>query len=306
MKSRRVKVAVVGAGEIGTALGGLLRRRARVVLWDKNPRRMPQRCSLEDALKDAVLVFLCVPSFAVVPALRAAREHLSSRCPLVALTKGLIPPRGDTVDEVLRRELGRRPRGILAGPMLAEELLRGKPGGAVLASQSAVPWRRLKPLLAGGKLKVVPSRDERGVALAGVLKNIFAIALGIAEALRLGANARGMLVQEALAEMVLMVRRLGGKASTVYSLAGVGDLVATGSSAFSSNCTLGRVLARGRRGVSLLDSEGARSFALFWSKVAPWREEFPLLESLAEVLVKGRPAREVWQRYFVIEGGEER
>lgn len=300
MGRTKPKIAIIGAGEIGSALGVLLRPQAKVMFWDKNPRRMPRPCSLKEVIEKAELVFLCVPSVAVVPAARAVKEYLPRSCPLIALTKGLIPPRGETVSRVLRRELRQSPFGLLAGPMLAEELLKGKPGGAVLASRSTLPWRRLRPLLRGSKLKVVPSRDEQGVALAGVLKNVYAIALGITDALHLGANARGILVQKALVEMLLIVRRLGGTTQTVYSLAGVGDLVATGTSLFSSNCILGRALVRDAKKASSLDSEGIRSFAMLWRRVSIYRSSLPLLAALAEVVVRGKSARQVWPKLFAV------
>jgi glycerol-3-phosphate dehydrogenase (NAD(P)+) len=146
----------------------------------------------------------------------------------------------------------------------------------------------------------VPSRDEQGVALAGVLKNVYAIALGITDALHLGANARGILVQKALVEMLLIVRRLGGTTQTVYSLAGVGDLVATGTSLFSSNCILGRALVRDAKKASSLDSEGIRSFAMLWRRVSIYRSSLPLLAALAEVVVRGKSARQVWPKLFAV------
>jgi glycerol-3-phosphate dehydrogenase (NAD(P)+) len=191
---------------------------------------------------------------AVVAVAMAGVEGLARRLgplwppalPLLSCTKGLDLDLLATPGQLWCHHLPAGvPLVVLSGPNLATELRQGLPAASVLASEDAAAAVRLQRALSGGNLRLYTNTDPRGTEAAGALKNVMALAAGIADGLGLGANARASLLTRGLAEMGVVLEGLGGQVATLYGLAGLGDLMATATSELSRNYRCGRLLAEG-------------------------------------------------------------
>jgi len=260
------KIAIIGYGELGRAVHKILEKKKdlSIGIWDKKD----QEIKLSGVVSSAEVVFICVPSWCVREALKDIKKYLAKKTLVICLSKGIEPSSAKamagkgrvlkTMDIVLQDELSSSQRfSILSGPMLAEELMIGKNGFAVFASKNKKDFKVISDIFDKTNLRVEYSKDLKGVAWCGVLKNIYALGLGICDGLNLGSNAKGKLAGEAVKEMIEIVEYLGGKKESVLSDAGAADLIATAFSNFSRNRDVGEEL--GKTGVCCLESEGYKS-----------------------------------------------
>lgn len=288
----KTKVLIVGGGEIGTALSKLLKdnKKLGIDLWDIKKSLCTDSKILSEAVKGKELIFLCIPSFAIASCASDMAPHISRKTTVISLTKGLERKTGKLSSEILLENFGWWRTGILAGPMLAEELNMGLSTKAVLASKRNT-FLKVQKLFKGTHLSIEHWRDMKGVSIAGVLKNVYALSLGIAEALKLGSNAKGVLLKMALEEMQILTRRLGGNPKTVLTLAGIGDLQATGNSKFSHNHAAGQEAVHSKK--KKLTSEGALSMPPLLKRLGH-QDLPPLLKAIRDVVVKRKDARETF------------
>ncbi len=278
------RVVFVGAGEIGAALAAVIGDRASISLWDKDASRVPDMRPLEETVPEADAVFVCVPSFAVREVATRIRPMLCAGSVVVVLSKGVEAVTLKTMDAVLEETLAdSHPFGLLGGPMLAEEIVAGLPGIGVFASRAPKAFDQVAPLFEGSCVRVESSDDPRSVALSAVLKNVYAVGLGVAEGLNWGWNGKGWLAGIALQEMKAIAVELGGKASTIESTAGAGDFLATAMSPDSRNRTAGREIAE--RGTCTIESEGCRSLPFILSLLGDRASEFFFLRALDRIVV---------------------
>ena len=298
--SRTARVAIVGAGALGQSLAHLLREKksVRASLYDKEAGKVPDQGTLEETVSGASVILFCVPSWAFRGALEEAGRFLSDGALAVALSKGLEEHSLKTMDAICDEALPpKAPWALLSGPMLARELTEGLAGSGVVASRSREPLRTLRKIFRGTPLSLSYSADARGVALCGVLKNIYSFGIGMADGLRLGNNAKGILVFRALDEMIKLVAKLGGKRSTVSGLAGIGDFVATCFSPFSRNRMAGESI--GETGACSFTSEGSYSLAAFEELLR--REEVnipPFFQLIADVN-RGGDTRTLFENFLI-------
>jgi glycerol-3-phosphate dehydrogenase (NAD(P)+) len=292
----RGKILIIGAGEIGCSLGKLLKRsHADVSLWDKNPKRSKAKRPLFELTKEADIVFFCVPSFALRLALRSVAQHLNKYALVVTLTKG-IEPSGATVDQILEATVRKNEFAILSGPMLGEELSKGLRGFAVVAALKRISFLKLKRLFENSTLKLSYTSDIRGAALGGVLKNIYAVALGMVDGFRWGSNTRGWVAAESIFEISAIGKHLGAREDTLMSTMMLGDFIATGFSAYSRNVQVGMSLAR--TGKCCLESEGSVSIGPLLKLLGPQHQRFPLLSVLAKIMLQKKSTRKVFENLF--------
>lgn len=282
------KVAIIGAGNFGSALGHILAVRSdiAVTLWDNDPGKMPVPQTLAETLSGARVVCMCVPSWSLRAAALSIGSYIAEDTVVVSPTKGIEQGSIQTTDEVLLDVLGGKGSvALLHGPMLAAEMMEGLPSFGTIASRSSQVFPRLRDLFAGTTLTLEHSADLHGVALAGVLKNIYSIGLGMTEAMRLGSNFRGWYVRAAVREMASIIHTLGGSADTAYTSAGIGDLVATGLSPSSRNCKVGHELVQS--GECSTVSEGGESLPQMMELLARAGSTAPIASSIADI-VAGR------------------
>ena len=266
-----MRVAVVGAGGWGTALARLAAARAEVLLWAREPevveavaeRRentmylpghlLPPAVActgdLAAALEGADLVVMAVPSHGFREVLRRARPWLPPVAPVISVTKGIEQGSLKRMTEIVLEETGRDPGavGVLTGPNLAREIAAGQPAATVVATPDPAPALAVQALFMGPTLRVYTNPDVVGCEAAGALKNVMAIAAGMAHGLGYGDNSTAALITRALAELTRLGVAMGGRPLTFAGLAGMGDLVATCISAQSRNRQVGVALGQGRR-----------------------------------------------------------
>lgn len=265
------KIAVIGAGSWGTTMASIAAVSTETALWARrkeladainsthhNPEYLPQlklaetlsaTHDVELAVADANVVFMAVPSHGFRDVLNQAAQHIAERTPIISLTKGIeqntLARMTEIVDSVA---VAHEPSltGVLTGPNLAAEVAVGQPAAAVIAMSDGSTASELQTLLMSPTFRVYTNDDVIGCELAGALKNVMAIASGMSDGLGFGDNTRATLLTRSLAELSRLGVALGGRPETFAGLAGMGDLIATCSSAKSRNHQVGFGLAQGK------------------------------------------------------------
>lgn len=214
---------------------------------------------LKYAIKDAEIILLVVATSGIRPVCKQLREAgLKDNQILVNLSKGLELPSLKRMSEVIKDELPTSKLVVLSGPTLAKEILNGCPTAACAASDDMQAAEFVqKYLTVPSKFRIYTNPDVIGVELGGSLKNVIAIASGFADAMHLGDNCRGTLLTRGMAEIVRVSVALGASPSTLYGLSGMGDLIATCSSPFSRNFTVGSMLGKGKKIDDILNELGS-------------------------------------------------
>ena len=246
-----MRAVVVGATSWGRTLASLVGRAggdAIILCRSAEEARQcaaahPDLAFAAEASGDADAVIWAVPAQRMRENLRAARAP--SDAVHASAAKGIERGTLLRMTEVLREELGDAPIAALSGPNLADEIARGLPAASVAASDSAEAAELVRDLLSSPSFRVYTNRDVAGVELGGALKNVMAIAVGMAVALEAGDNARAALMTRGLAELARLGAALGGEAATFAGLSGMGDLLATCMSPHSRNRAFGERIGRG-------------------------------------------------------------
>ena len=325
IKEKTTKIAVLGAGLWGAVLADHLARGGSTVrIWEFFPelarsldrtRKHPHipgwklaesitvTSRLQEAAQDAELVLNVLPSAhvrATMRGLRAALGATASRVWIVNASKGVEPKTLDTIGDVIGEEIASaKPRILtLSGPSFAREVARGVPTALLLAGKRTAVSERWRRLFDRAPLRVTWSADRKGVELGGSLKNVLAIACGVVDGLHEGGNTRAALMTQGLSEMGKIMRACGGRLDTAYGLAGIGDLILTGSSNESRNHTLGEALGEGKTLAEALRdiptvTEGVDSALSAHEIIESKRLDCPLFESVWQVLYEAAPASEV-------------
>lgn len=201
------------------------------------------------ALQDAQIILLVVATGGIRPVCEQIKEvGLKKDQILVNLAKGIELPSLKRMSEVILEVLPDVKFATLSGPTLAREIIEGHPTLATIASVDLETAKRAQELLSVPSLfRLYTNTDLIGVELGGSLKNVIAIASGFASAMNLGDNLRGALLTRGMAEMVRIATALGAKPQTLYGLSGMGDLIATASSPYSRNYSVGAMIAKGKK-----------------------------------------------------------
>ena len=247
------QIAVVGAGKWGQALAHALSGRNDVVLTSRTPRDLPGFVPLEEALKREMVV-MAISAQAVRAWLKEHGDFGNARHILVA-SKGIEAASGAFLNEIFEEFVEPSRLTYLSGPSFAKEVMQSLPTALVLNSRNrlaAQMWADLFPDF----IKTYTSTDVVGAEVGGAYKNVIAIAAGICEGLRLGANAKAALVARGLVEMARFGRHFDAKEETFLSLSGAGDLFLTANSTLSRNYRVGLGLAEGKSMEEILEELG--------------------------------------------------
>jgi len=239
------QIGIIGAGEMGQALGHVLEKAGSQVLYYDREDDRTTTASIGDLVSACNLLLICVPSWANRDVAKHIAKHINPQDPplVISLSKG-VEDGFVTVDEVLKAELPEgTPYGLLYGPMKAGELVAHMMGSGVLALSDPEYGDVVRNMFAKARIYLELSGDLHGTAVSGVLKNVYAMAFGICDGLQLGSNARGRLSVIVLREMKRILKTLGADPATAESLAGFGDLVASGTDEKSFNYRVGRSIA---------------------------------------------------------------
>ncbi|TSC96002.1 MAG: glycerol-3-phosphate dehydrogenase (NAD(P)+) [Parcubacteria group bacterium Athens0714_26] len=291
------KVVIIGAGEIGTAIAKSLKdvNTADIFLWDKDTLKVPEQKPLSEIVPQADFVFFCVPSWIMRVAVAEVSQYLIPKAIIISLAKGIEVETLKTMNEVLGEAL---PKGqkfaLLSGPMIAEELVAGARGFGVVATASEEVYSSINNLFKNTNIFTEYSADIRGVALSAVLKNVYAVSLGIADGLKWSGNAKSWLAAKAIKEMSEISEILGGTKETILGTAGLGDLLATGFSEHSRNHQIGDELVK--TGKILLKGEGVASLNSVLKLLGEKSKDFVLLSALAGIIINGEDAKSALEK----------
>ena len=266
--ARPIKVAVIGAGSWGSTVASIVARRNPTLIWARNEDvareineqhtnsryvgehllndKLRATASIEEAAGQADVLVMAVPSHGFRSVLGDAAPHVRPWIPIVSLTKGLEAGTNSRMTEIISEVLPGHPAGVLAGPNLAREILGGYAAAALLAMPDQHVASSLQDIFRTTMFRVYTGTDVAGAEIAGPLKNVFAIAAGMASGLTTGDNTLALVISRSLAELTRAGMALGGEMHTFAGLAGAGDLIATCISDLSRNRRVGLELARGR------------------------------------------------------------
>jgi glycerol-3-phosphate dehydrogenase (NAD(P)+) len=314
-----INVGVVGAGSWGTTVAALAASNTPTTLWARRPEladqinrehvngdylpdfTLPEQLratsSLEEAVSGADVLVMAVPSHGFRDVAAEAARHLRPWVPIVSLTKGLERSSRKRMSEVTRDEMPGHPVAVLTGPNLAKEILAGQPAASVVAIDNLDIAAELQRIFSRPSLRIYTNADVVGCEVGGVVKNVIAIAAGMAEGMGFGDNSRATLITRGLAEMTRLGVAMGGQPSTFAGLAGMGDLIATCSSKQSRNNMVGFQLGEGKLIGEVLASmtmvaEGVKSSPSVLDLARRHGVEMPITEQMVAVCHQGRPARE--------------
>jgi glycerol-3-phosphate dehydrogenase (NAD(P)+) len=309
-----MRLAVIGAGSWGTTVAALgLRNAEHVSLWARRPE-LAERISaagenadylpgralgavvatarLDEALDGADVVALAVPSHGFRSVLTEAAPFVPPDALLLSLAKGLEQGSLKRMTEVAADLLpghadGRI--GVLTGPNIATEVAAGLPTASVVAVEDPEAAASAQRLFMTDTFRVYTNPDVVGCEIAGVVKNVVALAAGIAQGLGVGDNARAALITRGLAELTRFGLALGGNPLSFLGLAGIGDIVVTCTSSRSRNRSVGEALGRGRPLADVLAemtmvAEGVRSTAAVLGRAEAAGVEMPIAEQVQAVL----------------------
>lgn len=309
------RVTVVGAGSWGTTVASLVAANAPTRLWCRRPEvaaeinagaaneqylpgfalepSVEAGSDLPAAVVGAEIVAMAVPSHVFRPVMAEVAPCLDAGVPVISLSKGLEQGSHRRMSEIVEELAPGHPVGVLTGPNLAREVLGGSPAAAVLAMSDVGLAEELCRVFAREHFRVYVSHDVVGCELGGALKNVMALAVGMAEGLGLADNSRATLITRGLAELTRLGVAMGGEPATFAGLAGLGDLLATSLSPQSRNHHVGVELGRGRSLREITDAmqqvaEGVKTARVVLELAAEAGLDMPITSELCAVLDGGR------------------
>lgn len=263
-----MRITVLGAGSWGATVAALVSHNHDTVVWARDrelvneindrhtderylpgfelPKELRATHDLAEAVSRAQLLIMGVPSHAMRQVLEAAMPDVPPWIPVVSLAKGLEQGTLLRMTQIIKELLPGRPAASLTGPNLAREIMAGKAAASVVAAEDLEVGRTLQRIFRHDLFRVYTNHDVAGCELGGALKNVIAIATGMAEGLGVGDNTRSAVMTRGLAEVTALGVAMGGQRETFGGLTGMGDLVATCISPQSRNRTVGEQLGKGR------------------------------------------------------------
>ncbi|MEQ1682389.1 MAG: NAD(P)H-dependent glycerol-3-phosphate dehydrogenase [Burkholderiaceae bacterium] len=317
-----MNLTVLGAGAWGTALAVSTAGRHPTRLWARDPAQAAQMRSLRRNMRylpevvlppalqitydfDAALahagdglVIIATPMAGLDGMLRRLSAH---RGGVLWLCKGFAPNTGALGHEIAGALKLSSSVGVLSGPSFAIEVARGQPTALVAASSDNALCEQAVEALHSDSLRVYTSNDPVGVEVGGAVKNVLAIATGIADGMALGLNARAALITRGLAEMTRLGVALGARVETFMGLSGLGDLVLTATGDLSRNRTVGRLLAEGNTLPAILAdlghvAEGVGTAPMVLRRAQALGVEMPITQAVVQVLEGGTTPAEALEQ----------
>jgi glycerol-3-phosphate dehydrogenase (NAD(P)+) len=325
------RIAIVGSGSWGTALALSLARRGdhSIALWSHSsavgaylpgfpiPRQVDPVKDLAAALVGAEIVVSAVPSQHVRAIYHAMTPFLAPGQIIVSATKGIEDQTFLRMTQVIEQVLSDRnlngslPCGALSGPSFAQEVASGAPTAITLAFADSRLAGRLQEELSAPALRLYTNDDVIGVELGGALKNVIAIAAGIAAGLGLGHNSAAAIITRGVAEITRLAVACGGRRETLAGLSGLGDLVLTCTGPLSRNRSVGVELGRGQKLPAILAqlqgkvAEGVRTTSAALGLAKAHGVEMPITEQMAAILEHGKSPQDAIRELMARPGREE-
>jgi glycerol-3-phosphate dehydrogenase (NAD(P)+) len=317
-----MQVTVLGAGSWGTTVASLLAGRNATMIWARNadvaeeierehtntgylsgfqlPEQLVATADLEKAVAHAELLVVGVPTTAMRSTLELVRSSVHPWIPVVSLSKGLEQGTLLRMTEVISEVLPNHPAAALTGPNIAREIMAGQAAASVIATHDLTVAQALQRVMRRGLFRIYTNHDVIGCELGGALKNVVAIACGIAQGLGVGDNTRSMVMTRGLAELTRLGVAMGGEAATFAGLAGMGDLVTTCISPHSRNRGVGEQLGRGRTLAEItaemnMVAEGLKTAVTAHELSEQYGVEMPVHEEIYRVVTGGIEASHAYR-----------
>ena len=313
------RIGVIGAGSWGIALSSLLSANGHhVTVWsafEKEveslketrglktlpglvlPDDMEFTADLASAMKDKDLLVTAVPSIYVRETAKKMKPFLAEGQLVVNVAKGIEEATLMTLTDILEEELPGADVAVLSGPSHAEEVSRGLPTTCVAGAKTRETAEKIQNIFMSPVFRVYISPDILGIEIGGALKNVIALAAGIADGLGYGDNTKAALITRGVAEISRLGIAMGGKAETFGGLTGIGDLIVTCASMHSRNRRAGILIGKGYTMKEAMDEvqmvvEGVYSAKAGLALARKYQVSMPIIESVNEVLFDGKSAKE--------------
>lgn len=316
-----MKICVAGDGAWGTALAvNAIENNHKVVLWGAFPEYLEQMkisrentkflpgVKLPDALEfeadislalaDCSIIICATPTQYLRGVLKKMAGHVPADAVIVNVAKGIELDSWLRISEIIGQELGKVNYVDLSGPSHAEEVARKVPTAVTAAGENIEHAKFVQQALMNSKFRVYTSTDVIGLELGGAIKNVFAIAAGIIDGMKLGDNPKAALMARGIAEMSRLGEALGGKRATFSGLSGIGDLIVTCCSGHSRNRHVGEELGKGKtldiilKEMGMVVAEGVPTAKGIRTLAKAAGVEIPIIEEIYAVLYENRPAKE--------------
>ncbi|MBN1912941.1 MAG: NAD(P)-dependent glycerol-3-phosphate dehydrogenase [Candidatus Omnitrophica bacterium] len=319
---KKVKIAVLGDGGWGTTLAVLLCRKGySVCLWSafasyarylnrnrvnkkflpgiKIPDAVEITYKLHEAIREKDLIILAVPSQYMRAVLSKVKNSgYPKEAFYLSATKGIEIRTLKRMSELIYEKLGRVKLAVLSGPTIAQEVARGLPTTAVIASSVKAARKYLQGILMTENFRLYTNSDVVGVELGGSLKNIIAIACGVSDGLGFGANTKAALLSRGLFEMAKLGLAMGAGPKTFGGITGLGDLVTTCISPYSRNRTVGEQIGKGKtareiiKGMEMV-AEGIPTAKSAYALSRKYKVEMPITKEIYNILYKDKDPKKV-------------
>ncbi|MFP3154630.1 NAD(P)H-dependent glycerol-3-phosphate dehydrogenase [Lachnospiraceae bacterium ZAX-1] len=323
------KIGIIGAGSWGTALAIVLAGNDHeVTIWSiieeeikmlskerehksKLPGiRIPQTIRLTTDLKSAMeekdLLVLAVPSVYTRSTAKEMRSFVKDGQLIVSVAKGIEETTLKTLAEIIKDEIPQSNIAVLSGPSHAEEVGRGLPTTCVVGAKERKTAEYIQNLFMNEVFRVYTSPDILGIELGASLKNVIALAAGMADGLGYGDNTKAALITRGIAEISRLASAMGAKQETLSGLAGIGDLIVTCASVHSRNRKAGMLIGQGKSMKEAMEEvkmivEGVYSAKAAMSLAKKYNVPMPIIEQVNEVLFEEKPVKEAVQELMLRE-----
>lgn len=327
-----LRIALLGGGSWGTTVASITSRNAPTTIWARDPytvadinenRRnekylpgavlhsdLRATTSLQEAVQHADVIIMGVPSQHFRAVLTEAGPFVRPWVPVISLTKGLEMGTQMRMTEVIDAVLPGHPAGILTGPNLALEILKGQAAAAVMAMVDSRIAHALQRVFRSGLFRVYTNDDVIGCELGGALKNVIAIAVGMGDGAGAGDNTRAAIITRGLAELTRLGVAMGGQPATFAGLAGMGDLIATCTSPLSRNRYVGVQLGKGRALDDIISemsmvAEGVKTCGVVMQLSQKYNVEMPITAEVHKVISGQINAQEAFRGLLKSKSGSE-
>lgn len=329
----KLNIGVLGGGSWGTTVASLTAKNSAVTtIWARNAetiteineqhtnskylpeatlhRDLKASLSIKEAVQGADVIVMGIPSQSFRKVLEEAKPHIRPWVPIISLAKGMEMETNLRMTEIIKEVLPGHPAGVLTGPNLAKEINFGKAAAAVIAMVDKTIAKKLQTVFNSGLFRVYTNNDVIGCELGGALKNIMAIATGMGDGADAGENTRSALITRGLSELTRLGVAMGGKRRTFAGLAGMGDLVATCSSAQSRNHHVGYQLGKGKTLEQIIEemnevAEGVKTAKVVMELSRKYNVEMPISKEVYKVLYEGNTVNDLFKAINSYDVGSE-
>jgi glycerol-3-phosphate dehydrogenase (NAD(P)+) len=327
-----LKVGLLGGGSWGTTVASLTARNTPTTIWVRNAETVTEinekhsnekylpgaqltkslraTHSIADAVHDADVVVMGIPSHSFREVLVQAQPHIRPWVPIISLTKGLEQGTQLRMSQIIEEVMPYHPAGVLTGPNLAREIIAGQAAATVLAMVDDTIAKALQKIFSTGRLRVYTNDDVAGCELGGALKNVIAIAAGMGDGANAGDNTRAAVITRGLAELTRLGVAMGGRPETFAGLAGMGDLVATCISPLSRNRSVGMKLGQGQNLKEIIDgmsmvAEGVKTCSVVMNLAEKYQVAMPITAEVYKVIHEGNTVIDAYKGLLQQESGAE-